>query len=174
MLDNTCRLRKHIFLFELLYAHLHYDYYNNYYSNYYNHLHNYHSFINIHNMKKILFFGLVFTSSVFCSTVALHAQDDVDALRYTQIQTGGGTARAQALGGTLGALGADFSSASGNPAGLAQFRQGEFSLSPGLFLPQTNSTVVGDSKLNRDSKVNFNIGHLGLVEIGRASCRERV
>ena len=30
-------------------------------------------------------------------------------------------------------------------------------------MPQTNSTVVGDSKLNRDSKVNFNIGHLGLV-----------
>jgi hypothetical protein len=61
------------------------------------------------------------------------AQNQVDALRYSQIYPGG-TARSTAMGGAFGALGGDFYSASLNPAGLGVYRSSEFTFTPELLL----------------------------------------
>ena len=118
--------------------------------------------LNLYTVMKnqILFcsrFALFFT--ILCSATLLNAQNDIDALRYSYLQTGG-TARSIALGGTLGALGADFSAASQNPAGLASFRQSEFAFTPGLFVPNTESFVNGSAKGTSDTKINFNFGNV--------------
>ena len=57
----------------------------------------------------ILIVGILFQVSVF-------AQNEMDALRYSQIIPGG-TARFASMGGAFGALGGDFSSLGINPAG---------------------------------------------------------
>ncbi len=108
-------------------------------------------------MKKLklisTFIGL------FCSGV-LFAQNEVDALRYSMINFGG-TARYSAMSGAYGAVGADFSSISLNPAGIALYRKNEFTLSPSVYTGKTESTYNG--KDITDSKYNFNISNFGLV-----------
>ncbi|MEY4927593.1 MAG: hypothetical protein RI894_2029 [Bacteroidota bacterium] len=96
------------------------------------------------------------------ATSALIAQNDIDALRYSYLGAGG-TARAAALGGTLGALGADYSAAAQNPAGLAAFRQSEFAITPVLFVPNTESFVNGNPLGTSDSKFNFNVSNADLL-----------
>lgn len=88
------------------------------------------------------------------------AQNEVDALRYSQLGFGG-TARIQGLGGAQTALGADASTMSGNPAGLGLYRKGEFTFSPGFNFNETESTLRGN--VTPDSKNNFNISQLGAV-----------
>lgn len=61
-------------------------------------------------------------------TGTIFAQGSADALRYSQVYYMG-TARSMAMGGAFGALGADFSVASTNPAGMGLFNASEFSLS---------------------------------------------
>ncbi|MGZ4036892.1 MAG: UPF0164 family protein, partial [Bacteroidia bacterium] len=62
-------------------------------------------------------------SSLFISTVVT-AQNDMDALRYSQTGVGG-NARFTSMGGAFGALGANISCLNYNPAGLAMYRKGE-------------------------------------------------
>jgi hypothetical protein len=84
---------------------------------------------------------LIFVSS------ATRAQLATDALRYAQLQLGSGSARTMGVGGSIGALGADFATLSTNPAGLASFRRSEFSLSPGFFTNTTTSTMVSKENI---------------------------
>ncbi len=62
--------------------------------------------------------------TVFWSMQVLHAsaQNEEDILRYSVYQIGG-NARAVALGGATGAMGADMSALSNNPAGLGLYRK---------------------------------------------------
>jgi len=106
-------------------------------------------------MKKI---GLILLISLI--TLTVKAQNEVDALRYSQI-TFGGTARYMGLGGAFGALGADVSSFSTNPAGIALFTKSEIS-----FTPAINASNIS-SKYNEttltDNKYNFNVSNIGGV-----------
>ena len=68
----------------------------------------------------------------------LSAQNAVDALRYSRINTGG-TARYMGMSGAFGALGADFTSASTNPAGIGLYRSFELSITPSVFTGATKS-----------------------------------
>ena len=88
------------------------------------------------------------------------AQNEVDALRYSQLQFGG-TSRYIATGGAFGALGGDFSTLSSNPAGLGVYRKTEITVGTGLFLGGATSRHYGTS--TTDFRGNFNIGNLGLV-----------
>lgn len=108
-------------------------------------------------MKNI--FNLLVGSVLLCS-VSAKAQNEVDALRYSQI-TFGGTARSTAMGGAFGALGADFSALSSNPGGLGVYRKSEFSITPSLFYQRTASDY--NSVLNEDEKYNFNFNNFGFV-----------
>ncbi len=110
-------------------------------------------------MKKA-FLIFVATLSIF----TMKAQIASDALRYSYIPQYGGTARAIGVGGSMGAIGGDFSTLSTNPAGLATYRSGEFIFSPSFHGAKTTSLLEKggkDAVTQRFSK--FSIDNLGLV-----------
>jgi len=104
--------------------------------------------------RSIIIFGLLsITLSVFSQTVD-------DALRYSQ-QFYEGTARNMAMGSSFGALGADFSVASTNPAGMGLFRSSEFSITPEVSSVRTSSIYNGT--YGEDSRTIFNLSNMGYV-----------
>lgn len=105
--------------------------------------------------KRILAAGI----GLICS-FASYSQNDIDAMRYSQL-TFGGTARFAAMGGSMGAIGGDISTLSFNPAGIAVFRKTEISITPSVYSSTTNSTYLGSN--SSDRKLNFNLGNIGLV-----------
>lgn len=86
---------------------------------------------------------------------AVHAQNETDALRYSDILPGG-TARSWALGGAIGAVGADPGSASTNPAGLALYNTSEFSFTPQFEVNGAQSLYYGNSATDSDNRFSFN------------------
>lgn len=90
----------------------------------------------------------------------LLAQNDADLLRYSSINFGS-TARSLSMGGAFGAVGADFSAFSNNPAGIAIYRKSEFSISPIVNNRVTDSEFLGST--NHYSKAPFGLGNLGIV-----------
>ncbi len=107
-------------------------------------------------MKKLF---LIMCVGAVCVNTA-SSQNDIDAMRYSQI-TFGGTSRFASMAGSMGALGGDISTLSFNPAGVGVFRKTEISISPSLFSQTTNSTFNGTSSMDR--KLNVNLGNIGLV-----------
>jgi hypothetical protein len=107
-------------------------------------------------MKKYI---LTTGMGLFC-LFAAQAQNEVDAMRYSQI-TFGGTARFAAMGGSMGALGGDISTLSFNPAGIAIYKKTELSITPSIFFQRTTSTY--NNETSDDSRLNFNLGNIGLV-----------
>lgn len=102
----------------------------------------------------------IFTVIIALLAVTGYSQDFFDAVKFSQ--TGyGGTARSIAMGSAFGSLGADFSSASINPAGLGLYRSGEFTLSPTLNINTVNASYLGKSA--EDDKFNFNFNNLSYV-----------
>ncbi len=99
-------------------------------------------------------------TACFFLTSCAFAQNEIDALRYSQ-HSFGTTARSLSMGGAFGALGADFSSLSINPAGIAFYRRGEFTVSTVFELASSNSNYI--NKSTTDNNANFGIGNLGLV-----------
>jgi len=95
-------------------------------------------------------------------------QNAVDALRYSQLFTGG-TARYMAMGGAFGALGADFTTLSTNPGGLGVYKSSEFSFTPSVHVGSSTSYYNGYE--GKDSRTNFAIGNVGYVFTKRLSSR---
>jgi hypothetical protein len=106
-------------------------------------------------MKKIQLIAVLMLSAIITT-----AQNETDALRFSQFYYQG-TARSMAMGGAFGALGADFSTLSTNPAGLGLYRSSEFSVTPELFNRKTESTYNG--MFGDNSRGNFGLGNMGLV-----------
>ncbi|MGB1317802.1 MAG: hypothetical protein ACPG5W_06335, partial [Flavobacteriales bacterium] len=107
-------------------------------------------------MKKaaiLLFLGTVLGSQVF-------AQNEIDALRYSQVDVLG-TARYSAMGGAFGALGGDMSSMSVNPAGIGVFNKSTGSATFSILSAGTEATYLGSN--TSDNKLNMNIGNGGFV-----------
>ncbi len=88
------------------------------------------------------------------------AQNQVDALRYSQTYAGG-TARSTAMAGAFGSLGGDFASVSQNPAGLGVYRSSEFTITPELYYGNISSKYNGSTY--SDYKYNLNFNNLGYV-----------
>lgn len=111
---------------------------------------------------------LLSISLVLCTSAGLDAQTFSDALRYSYL-TPFGTARSVGAGGTLGSLGADFSSIYSNPAGLGWYRQSEFTLSPMFGVANIKSQLYnGDGNPpNKENDTRFNLANFGLVVAGR-------
>jgi len=108
-------------------------------------------------MKKIFQLAI---GVVFLSNLAV-AQNEVDALRYSQLNFSGGTARSSAMGGAFGALGGDFSTLSINPAGIGVYRRNEFTCTPSFFNQRTTSNYTGN--MLDDYKSNLNFSNVGIV-----------
>jgi hypothetical protein len=98
------------------------------------------------------------------------AQDETDALRYSQLQFGG-SARTLGIGGANVALGADYGSVSSNPAGLGLYQKSEVQLSPGLGFSSGDGLLLnpgnnGPNTQLSQSANNFNLSG-GAVFSGR-------
>jgi hypothetical protein len=109
------------------------------------------TFIRVNYVLSSLFLGL---------SINVFAQNEDDALRYSNTKFGG-TARSTAMGGAFGALGSDFSSLSINPAGIGLYRKSEFSFSPAIGGASTQSNYFGET--NKDDKYQFSVSNFGLV-----------
>lgn len=100
-------------------------------------------------MKRILTF-------IFVAIAHLgFTQNELDALRYSQVHFGG-TARYNGMGGAFGALGGDVSSASTNPAGVGVYRKSEFTFSPTLYSNSTSTTYLNTGSQDFKLDANFN------------------
>ncbi len=95
------------------------------------------------------------------TTAPVFAQLAGDVLRYSYLQPGG-TARYLGAGGAFGALGAEYSSLSNNPAGLAMFRSNELVFTPSLKFSKTEATLPGSEALE-DTKSNFGFDNVGFI-----------
>lgn len=93
-------------------------------------------------------------------SATLFAQNETDALRYSLINYSG-TARFSGMSGAYGALGANFSSLSQNPAGIGLYRKSEFSITPVLSSNNTESNYF--SSMNTDARTTLYLGNVGYV-----------
>ena len=117
-------------------------------------------------MKKI-----VLTSLALCFGAFSMAQNAFDALKYSEVPYQG-TARSMAMGSAFGAVGADFSVLSINPAGMGLYRSSEYMLSPTLYSKRTESTYNGmDADDSRTSFALSNFGYVGTIPIKNSSIR---
>jgi hypothetical protein len=90
----------------------------------------------------------------------VNAQEPSDALRYSWVVPNG-TARQQAIGGAMGSLGGDISSAYVNPAGLGFYKTGDFVVTPGYNFSNNKSTFL--NRTETEKKNSFNLGTSGVV-----------
>ncbi|MCF8301981.1 MAG: hypothetical protein K9I94_01795 [Bacteroidales bacterium] len=88
------------------------------------------------------------------------AQNEVDALRYSRT-TFGGTARYMGAAGAFGAIGADFSSLSDNPAGIGLYNSSELVITPTIFSTVTEANFK--NRYREDNKYSFGLNNVGIV-----------
>lgn len=105
-------------------------------------------------MKKILLLPAILLST------HIFAQIPEDALRFSFFPQNG-TARNMAIGGAMGSLGGDITAGFVNPAGLGNYKTGEFVFTPG-FLMNSNKTNFRATD-NNNSATSFGMGPIGFV-----------
>lgn len=105
--------------------------------------------------KKILLINLT-----LITILSLQAQNELDALRYTQHNIFG-NARFTAMSGAFGALGGEFSALSYNPAGIGMYQFNEITFTPIFNLSNTKSYF--NSTQIEDDKIGLSIGTAGGV-----------
>ena len=103
--------------------------------------------------------GLLSLIIIALSSITLLAQNEIDALRFSQ-DAPLGTARFSAMSGAFGSLGGEFSALSLNPAGIGMYQFSEFSFTPSFSL---NSTTSYYGSKENDYKSGLKIGNIGLV-----------
>lgn len=108
-------------------------------------------------MKRYI---LTVTGILFLIPMLLTAQNEIDALRYSQ-NFPVGTARSLGLGGAIGAVGGDFTSLSINPAGIGLYRSSELTFTPSLQWDNTSANFLGNTYT--DERYALGLGNLGFV-----------
>lgn len=94
-------------------------------------------------------------------SLPIMSQNDIDAMRYSQTFFGG-TSRSKAMAGSFGALGADGSCMSNNPAGIGLYKKGDINLSVGLKFFSVEATHNGTTNNSFKASVPFD----GLTLVG--------
>jgi hypothetical protein len=107
-------------------------------------------------MKKLL----IISALILTAASTALSQTPADVLRYSRMDIGG-TARYMGLSGAFGALGADFTTASTNPAGIGLFKSSEFSITPSVHIGNVESNLNGS--ITSDGRANFYLGNVGFV-----------
>jgi len=105
-------------------------------------------------MKHAILIGLM--SIVLLNTTA---QNEVDALRFSFLQTPG-TARSLGMGGAYGALGADLSSFWINPGGIGVYRRG--GVEGTLGISDMNSITNYEGEESSNGRANLTVQSLGM------------
>lgn len=102
--------------------------------------------------------GIIIILLAACSWI--YGQNELDALRFSY-HIPGGTARSTAMGGAFGALGADASVLSTNPAGMGVYQRSDFTFSPGFSLTNSQARFGEDSR--SDFGYNFNLNNIAYI-----------
>ncbi|MBP9159388.1 MAG: hypothetical protein WBO28_05805 [Flavobacteriales bacterium] len=102
------------------------------------------------NIRTVATFILLATTSI-----QVFSQNEEDALRLSNTLPGG-TARSWALGGAMGAVGADPGSATTNPAGFGLYNTSEVSFTPQFEVNTAKSLYYGTSTTATDNRFSFN------------------
>jgi hypothetical protein len=102
---------------------------------------------------------------LFFAALSALGQNEEDVYRYSQLHYGG-TARYHGVGGAFGAVGADFSVLSTNPAGMGRYRESDLSFTPTLNFSDNYTAFNGND--TRATKSNFNVNNMGIVGISKA------
>ena len=110
--------------------------------------------LNTYVMKKYLLLPALLISNF------IYAQIPEDALRYSFFPQNG-TARNLAIGGAMGSLGGDINAIFVNPAGLGNYKTGEFVFTPGFFMNNNKANFRGTQ--NKNKKNSFGLGTIGFV-----------
>ncbi len=94
------------------------------------------------------------------------AQNHNDAIRFSR-QFYSATAKADAMGNSLSAMGADISAVMINPAGIAVFKRNQFSLTPNFIINKAKINFQGSVSSEYKFGFNFtNIAYVGVVNTG--------
>lgn len=110
-------------------------------------------------MKKLAIILLAFSISL----TSLLGQGISDAVRFSVYQPGG-TARTMGVAGAFGAMGADFAVININPAGIAEYKRGEFTFSPSLVMTNSDSYFFSNPTSGTSYKVSkFGIDNASIV-----------
>ncbi len=109
--------------------------------------------------------AIKYTLLLFLVATSMRAQNISDALRFSQVAPLG-TARTVGVGNAFGAMGGDFSIVGINPAGLAEFKKSEFSISPLIQNSEVGAYFVDDpgNKLTRTDN-HFGLSNIGMVAV---------
>ena len=102
----------------------------------------------------------IFSVFLIATALSVNAQSHQDALFFSETDVVG-TARTAAMGNAFGALGADISVLSTNPAGLGVYQSYDFAYSLNLSGRDMTSYYKGNKIIN--STGNFNLPSLGFV-----------
>ncbi len=94
------------------------------------------------------------------ASLSLSAQSAIEALRYSQLSPGG-TARGLAVGGAFGALGADYTSVTINPAAVGVYRRSEAMVS--LHVPNAVTKIDYAGLPYTDRVTRVALGNVGIV-----------
>ncbi|MES2891758.1 MAG: hypothetical protein V4725_07090 [Bacteroidota bacterium] len=105
-------------------------------------------------MKKYILLPLLFITSLS------FAQIPEDVIRYS-FYPQSGTARSMSIGGAMGSLGGDITATFVNPAGIGNYRTGEFVFTPGFMFNNNKADFRGTNSKN--NKSNFSLGPIGFV-----------
>lgn len=102
--------------------------------------------------------------------LSVSAQNETDVFRYTWLMPTG-TARYTAMGGAMGALGADLSTVISNPAGIGLYRKGQTAF--GLGFSSSNARSVYYNSETVESRTGVNLPTLGFVSVRDVRRKDR-
>jgi hypothetical protein len=100
----------------------------------------------------------VSTIALLLASFIAQAQDETDAILFSQTQAGT-TARSMAIGGALGSIGADFAALNINPAGLGRYSKDEITFTPAFNGYRTPASLNANKISSNNNKLNLqNVG----------------
>jgi len=105
----------------------------------------------------IFILSILFSSQTFSQTIT-------EAVRYSSFDYAS-TARSIGVGGAFSSLGADLSAVAQNPAGLGEYRFGEFVFSFGAVIDNQEAVLSGESTTS--TNVSPSLGLIGYVSTNR-------
>lgn len=100
------------------------------------------------------------------SIITTFSQNHIEALRYSQ-QFYSSTAKAEAMGNSLSAVGADFSAYMINPAGIAIFKSNQLAFTPNFIISKTSADFSGNQ--DKEGRIGLNFSNAGYVSVHKTN-----
>ena len=112
-------------------------------------------------MNRLLKKITLFLGCISLIQISIHAQNEIDALRFSEIDWQG-TARFMGAGKAFGAVGAEFSALNINPASIGLYKKYEITVTPMTLSVFKNSSSYNGTATAAQA-VKYNVGSAGIV-----------